>query len=123
MPKPKIWILSPFHDEIQIVQKDKDIRKYLHCDVLDAHFFEKSKEIVYGVYYDDEAMLKEIFPINVCAQKFLSQINMNWGTFNTYFVIIKYKELETNSDFEKEEDMDLSPDEFIKMCNISLNNE
>lgn len=114
---PKVWYLSPDADTIQEITLEHSINHYLHCNTIDAQCFQPDPNTQYAVYYDDNGMYADT-AFNSVAHNILSRIKIWWGTYNGWFMIVKNVYDENGN--ETTTDMDISLDEFIRICNSTI---
>jgi len=115
----KVWYLTPDKENIQIINipKNPDLECYyklLKCDCLDCgSVIDWQEGIGYFVYCDDLGCFKNE-PNNECARRFFKNIDINFGTFNGWFLVIKV-DMNNNQTLI---DMDnITPKQFIKKFN------
>lgn len=114
---PKVWYLVPGADTIQTITLEQPLKHYLHCDTLDAQCFQPDAKTQYAVFYDDNGLYSRA-PFNRVAHDILSQIKIWWGTFNGWFLIVRNAYDKDGN--ETTIDMDVSMDEFIRICNSTI---
>lgn len=114
---PKAWYLVPGASEIQEISLDKPIIQYLHCRNFDAQCFRIDTHTQYALYYDDDGVYADA-PYNRLADDMLSRIDILWGTYNGWFLVVK--NVYDDDGHETKADMDVTKEDLIKLCNRAI---
>ena len=113
------WYITPESKEIETVQASQSInisktwKKLLDCDIIEFFFFEKNENTEYCLLMDEEGFDKKE---NKCATEILGRINLNWAKpLRGNFIVYSYSVDKEGNEIYK--NMDITPKQFVELCN------